>query len=212
MAKEIDDNAQNAWPGQQADILHGIAVLQTNAGETLAALEIARRFEDGEQRVITLCAIAEAQLEANEKQQARATVAEALEIAKGVGDHEKRLRGLGALAVAQAKIGSMEDAQASLASALQFARDFTIMSQRDTAFHTIGKAQAKVGDISTALALVEEIKDHYTHARALHAIASAQIDIGKKDAASYTLSMAFNFARSVSRRVISNHGFCVILG
>lgn len=199
-ARNINDSDKGSWPGQRAMILQGLAPIQAQVGESPIGLEIARSLEDGEMRVTTLCAIAQAQLDAGQKGQASTTLATATETARDIGDHAKRAQAFGALAITQAKAGNTGEANASLATALQLAHKIKVGYQRDGALRTIVEAQAKVGDIPAALEVAQDIKDNYLHALALHAIARVQVAIGKKDDADHTLGIAFNFARDIKDR------------
>ena len=177
----------------QARAFSVIANTQAAAGDTRGAertvseaLSTARRIEKASPRAVeALSVIAEAQVAVGDTRGAERTVAEALSTARRIDDATYRVEALSVIAKTQVAVGDTRGAERTVAEALSTARSIEygedmvskiLVRNRAWALITIAEAQASTGDIQGALSIARSLEDGFYRARALSAIAKAQVD------------------------------------
>ena len=169
-----------------------------------AALSVARSVDAANARVSALSAIAVAQAEAGNKQEAQNIFAAVLSVAGDIDDAEDRAVALGDIAAAQAEAGNKQEAQDTLAAALSAAQNVDSRYSRIRVLIAIAKAQAEAGSkqgaqdiFAAALSVTRRINATYYRAVALGDIAAAQAKAGNKQGAQDIFAAALSTARSI---------------
>ena len=169
-----------------------------------AALFAARSVDSANSRVLALSAIAVAQVEAGNKQEARNTIAAALSVARSIDSADSRVVALSAIAEVQAKAGNKQEARDTVAAALSVARSIDSADSRVVALSAIAEVQAKAGNkqearntIAAALSVARSIDSADSRVVALSAIAEVQAKAGNKQEARDTVAAALSVARSI---------------
>ena len=149
-----------------------------------AALFAARSVDSANSRVLALSAIAVAQVEAGNKQDAQDTLAAALSAAQNVDPRYSRIWALSAIAKVQAEAGNKQGAQDTFAAALSAARRINATYYRAVALSAIAEAQAEAGNkqgaqdtFAAALSAARSIDSESYRAETLSAIAKAQAEV-----------------------------------
>ncbi len=150
-----------------------LRALQTNPQE---GVRIALTVADPSARAKTLCALAERQASAGDRQGAAATLQQALAAANEMDQF--RVDTMVDVAWTQIHTGDLEGAEKTLKWALEANEDGQWIGDKDRGWIGIAEALAFLGQFERARRVAGEIDDHSDKAEALNAIAYRQTSAG----------------------------------
>ena len=197
----------------------------TSACVIAQALDLAQTLEWGQDSALVhitgaLIDIALAQAQAEDRVEARATIAQALALAQTF-DKTDRAMALPDIALAQARAGDRTGARATIAQALALAQTLTDEEGqtltdeggRATLLAIVALAQAQAGDragaratIAQASAFVQTLTDKLDQATALGFVAQAQAQSGNHAGARETTSQVLALTQELARALPDGEG------
>ncbi len=160
------------WDKVMAEVLRDVAEAQAKAGDIAIALETAHSIHEGYRRLDAFHAIANAQVDAGDKQGAGKTYVVALD-ALNIAVLDDVLFAMIDIAMSQTKVGDKEGARKTVADVLASLEYFQVDGGlRASILRAIAEAQAATGDVENAMKVAMEIEPSHIRANALVDIAT----------------------------------------